>query len=110
LKIPLKKTPDLSAEAAAWIAEVTSIYGLADDPVAQLLLRTAMQAMDRMLEAQRHIEQHGAVTLDRFGQLRPNPSVTIERDARAAMLAAIKALSFDLEPLNGAPGRPPEVY
>jgi hypothetical protein len=60
-----------------------------------------------MEQASALIAEHGAVTVDRFGQLRPNPATTIERDSRAAMQSALKALNLDLEPLRDAAGRPP---
>jgi phage terminase small subunit len=66
-----------------------------------------LQAFDRMHEARDLIAKHGAVTLDRFEQLRPNPATTIERDSRAAMLSALKALNLDIEPLRDGVGRPP---
>lgn len=78
-----------------------------DDPAGRLLLESAMEAFDRMHQASDLIAKHGAVTVDRFGQLRPNPACTIERDNRAAMHAALKALNLDLEPLRDAAGRPP---
>ena len=43
---------------------------------------------------------------DRYGQLKAHPAVNIERDARAAMLAALKAMNLDVEPLRDRPGRP----
>lgn len=101
-----KVPPGLSAAAAAWWKKLLIEYEIAD-AAGLLLLETALQAFDRMHQARALIEKHGAVTVDRFGQLRPNPATTIERDSRAAMLSALKALNLDLEPLRDAAGRPP---
>jgi P27 family predicted phage terminase small subunit len=77
------------------------------DPGGLLILTSAIEAHDRMKQAQAILEAEGMTTLDRFSQPRPHPAAVIERDSRAAMLAAIKALGLDLEPLNSGPGRPP---
>ena len=96
----------LSVEARTLWRRLTDEYDIADQ-AGGLLLATALESFDRMRQAQALIDKHGAVTLDRFQQLRPNPATTIERDSRAAMLAALKALNLDLEPLRDAAGRPP---
>jgi P27 family predicted phage terminase small subunit len=96
----------ISDEAKAWWKAITTEYAV-DDEAGLLLLETALQAFDRLRQAQALIAEYGAVTKDRWGQLRPNPACTIERDSRAAMLAALKALNLDLEPLRDKPGRPP---
>ncbi|MEQ8226792.1 MAG: P27 family phage terminase small subunit [Rhodospirillales bacterium] len=95
----------LSAEAKRWQRRLTDEYSL-DDEAACLLLQTALEAFDRMRDAQRYIKKDGAVVKDRFGQTRAHPAVVIERDSRAAMLAALKALNLDIEPLADGPGRP----
>ncbi|MFA6312510.1 MAG: P27 family phage terminase small subunit [Sterolibacterium sp.] len=101
-----KAPPSLSTAARAWWAKLLAEYQI-EDGAGLLLLETALQAFDRMHQARALIEKHGAVTEDRFHQLRPNPATTIERDSRAAMLSALKALNLDLEPLRDAAGRPP---
>lgn len=97
--------PGLSVAAKAWWRKIISEYSI-EDAAGLLLLETALQAFDRMHDARALIAQHGTVTTDRFGQLRPNPATTIERDSRAAMCAALKALNLDLEPLRDGVGRP----
>lgn len=107
MKISSPKPPTgLSLAAGKWWKKLLDEYGI-DDAAGLLLLETALQAHDRMHQARDLIAKYGAVTSDRFGQLRPNPATTIERDSRAAMMAALKALNLDLEPLRDAAGRPP---
>jgi len=61
--------------------------------------------LDRIREAQAAIRKHGALVPDRWGTLKQNPACFLERDARAGMLSALKALNLDLEPLRDR-GRP----
>lgn len=99
-------TPDhLSPEAAEWWKNLQGEYGI-DDRAGCLLLQTALEAFDRMRECQATIKQDGATVLDRFEQAKPHPLLATERDARAQMLAALKALNLDIEPLRDGPGRP----
>ena len=55
------------------------------------------EAYDRMKAAQAAIERDGDTVLDRFQQVKAHPSITVERDARAQMMAALKALRLDIE-------------
>ena len=43
-------------------------------------------------------------------QPRAHPLLAVERDSRAQMLAAMKALNLDLEPPRDGPGRPGGVF
>jgi hypothetical protein len=69
-------------------------------------LQTALEAFDRMRECQKAIERDGAAVKDRWGQVKPHPLLSAERDARGQMLGALKQLNFDIEPLRDRPGRP----
>lgn len=105
--MPKRPSPPshLSKEAAEqWIA-LTGEYDITD-PAGLLLLQTSLEAFDRMREAQGLIAKHGAVTFDNKNQLRTNPATVIERDSRASVLAALKMLNLDVEPLRDRPGRP----
>lgn len=95
----------LSKEARRWWRELQAEYQI-DDAAGLLLLQTACEAHDRMKMAQAEIERDGQTVMDRFEQPKPHPMLTVERDARAAMLAALKQLNLDLEPLRDGPGRP----
>jgi len=61
---------------------------------------TAAEAQDRIREAQRAIRRHGALVQDRYGALKQNQACFLERDSRAGMLSALRALNLDLEPLR----------
>ena len=88
-----------------WWARLLDEYGI-DDPAGLLLTQTALEAFDRMKQAQKRIKKDGAIIKDRFDQLRAHPAITTERDSRAQMLMAMKNLNLDIEPLRDGPGRP----
>jgi P27 family predicted phage terminase small subunit len=95
----------LSTAAKAWWKRLASEYGI-DDDAGLLLLQTGLEAFDRMRGAQEAIQRDGMTVLDRFGQRKAHPLLPAERDARAQMLAALRALNLDVEPLHDRPGRP----
>jgi hypothetical protein len=69
------------------------------------LLAQASEACDRVAECRGIIAEQGAVIRSQ-GAVRAHPLLAAERDARAAMLRAIRYLNLDVEPLK-AIGRPP---
>lgn len=100
------KTPSgLSREAGAWWKKILAEYEIHDE-AGRLILQTALEAFDRMRQAQSILTQEGPVVRDRFDQPKAHPMTVVERDSRAAMLGALKQLNLDLEPLNDKPGRP----
>lgn len=106
----MKKSPappkSLSAAAKRWWKEIADEFSI-EDPGGIAILTLAAEAFDRMREAQALIKAEGMVAEDRFRQKKPHPAVVIERDCRAQILGALRALNLDTEPLNPAPGRPP---
>jgi len=104
------KSPDtpktLTKEAASWWKKITAEYAITDE-AGKLLLQTALEAFDRMRQAQAAIAADGPTIVDRFEQTKAHPLLTVERDSRSQMLAALKALHLDIEPLNPTRGRPP---
>ncbi len=95
----------LSAEARRLWRSMSRDYDI-NDPGGLAILQAGLEAFDRMRQAQADIRRDGATFKDRFGQLRGHPSITVERDSRAAWLAALKQLNLDLEPLRDHRGRP----
>ena len=70
-----------------------------------MILLTICEAFDRMKSAQEVIEKEGPTIKDRFQQTKAHPLCSVERDARSAVYAGLKALNLDLEPLKDI-GRP----
>ena len=103
----MNKAPGhLSKEARNWWEALMQEYEL-NEPAGRLLLQTAMEAHDRLKQAQKVIKKDGAVIKDRFEQQKPHPLLNVERDSRSQMIQALKALNLDIEPLRDGPGRPP---
>lgn len=86
----------LSPEAGRWWSRLVEEYGISDAG-GLLLLQTAFEAFGRMREAQEAIKRDGATVQDRFGQVKPHPLLTTERDSRSQMLAALRMLNLDVE-------------
>jgi P27 family predicted phage terminase small subunit len=101
---PTKPPKGLSPEARAFWNAVQQDFEIEEAASLRLLL-TACQSLDRMRQAQALIAKDGIVVRDRFGQLQRHPAATIERDARSAMLHAIKQMNLNIQP-PGKPGRP----
>lgn len=96
---------NLSAEARKLWRSLCEEYGV-DDAAGLAILAAGLEAHDRMRGAQAAIKKDGATFRDRFSQLQSHPAIRIEAASRAAWLAALKQLNFDLEPLQGRVGRP----
>jgi phage terminase small subunit len=72
------------------------------DAAAGPVLVTMLEALDRRQMAGKEIKLTGAVLKDRFGMLKPNPWVAVERDATLIMQRSFRLLGFDQEPRGGA--------
>ena len=104
----IKLPKHLSPEARALFKSIADDYQIVD-AAGLKILTVACQAFDRAQAARATIDQEGMTITDKFGQTKPHPLLTCERDSRAAFLAGLKALNLDLEPLQPRPGRPPGV-
>ena len=98
----------LHGDAKTFYDDLIGEYGISD-PAGLRLAQTAAEAMSRMRNCQASIEELGELMTDRSGGYKQHPLIPAERDARAAMLSALKALNLDVEPLK-EPGRPPTLY
>jgi len=98
---PLKHWPIATRHRVETLVQEYSII----DPPGLLLLQTFANAESREIECRDQIEKDGATVIDRYGQTKPHPLLSAERDARSQKLAALKALHFDFETVK-KPGRP----
>lgn len=64
------------------------------DPNQFALLRAACESFDRANEAREILAREGLTVTDRFGQQKAHPCAAVERDAKASMIAAFRALNF----------------
>ncbi len=107
VRLPEPKLPPAPAHLGPdgkklW-ADIQTAYVITD-PGGQALLRVACEATDRAERCRRLIDDQGELVMVR-GQPRAHPALAAERDARAAIVRAIRNLNLDLEPLK-ARGRP----
>ena len=98
----------ISTEARRLKKKIVEEYDI-DDAAGLRILETACEAFDRMRQAQKVIQADGMTVKDRWNQIKAHPLCSVERDARAQFLAALKALNLDVEPVKGI-GRPPGRY
>ncbi len=89
----------LSPAAVRWWRKLHGEYDLTDQ-AGLFLLETALRAFDRMNQAGELVDKHGPAIMDRYQQLKANPAVAAERDARSAMLGAFRALNIDVVPVQ----------
>ena len=101
-KRPAAAPGHLTAESKDIWASVLADYELEKRHEAVLL--TALEAFDRMREAQEAVRRDGAYIDGRFG-MKAHPALAIERDSRTAFLRAQRELGLDLEATAAA--RPP---
>jgi len=66
-----------------------------------VLLKTALEAYDRMNAAREQIDQEGTVIMTPTGFKKPHPALKIEKEARAGFLQSWRALNLDIEGPQG---------
>jgi hypothetical protein len=101
---PLQTISSCSEAGGALWQSIMRDYGI-HDAGGLALLQQVSKASDRVAEYRTTIAEQGAVIRSQ-GAVRDHPPLAAERDARAAMLRAIRYLNLDVEPLK-AIGRPP---
>jgi len=95
----------LKKRAHAKRLELQKTYGI-KDAGGRDILDIYESALLTSLECEETIARDGLKVEDRFGQLRCHPLLPVLRDARSQILASLRALNLDIEPLRDGPGRP----
>lgn len=103
-KRPAPPPPHLSDESKGIWRSVLEEYEL-DEKRHQAMLLVALEAFDRMREAQAAIRRDGAYIDGRFGK-KAHPALAIERDSRIAFLRAQRELGLDLTAAPEPPRSP----
>ncbi len=101
MKQPRKPTPPkhLSREAKQLWHRLRVDYVL-DDSAGLLLLQSALEAFDRLLQARQILAKEGIVAVDRFAQQKPHAAVQVEAAARQQMHSALRLLRLAPEVLG----------
>ena len=101
----IKFKPHIRKESRAEVKKLMTEYTI-QDAGGLLLLLSFADADTAEKDAQDIVNKDGMTILDRFGQAKAHPLLTVIRDSRAQKLSALKSLNLDLEPLRDRPGRP----
>ncbi|MPY75300.1 MAG: hypothetical protein GEU87_13670 [Alphaproteobacteria bacterium] len=100
-----KPPPHLGTYGKALYSGLIADFGI-DDSAGLALATMAAECLDRLRDAQALIEKHGMLVSTDGGGLKTNGAVAVEHNSHNRMLAALRALNVDLEPLRDRPGRP----
>jgi phage terminase small subunit len=95
----------LSLESRRLWRETTRVYSM--EARHRTILMVALEALDRMREAQAAVKADGAYVSGRFG-MKSHPGLAVERDSRLAFLRAQRELGLDLESTPAS--RPPSPW
>jgi hypothetical protein len=85
----------LDAQEAELYSQIVRAYGLRDE-VSLRILEEGMASLQRARRAREAIDKDGMTMRDVKNQLKPHPLCAVERDARAAGLAAFRQLNLEL--------------
>jgi phage terminase small subunit len=108
-RLPLVTSPKpprgLARDGRRLWLDLQRTYGITD-PAGLLLLETACKSFDDWSAARARLEEEGLLVPDRQGSKKLNPVQRQVKDSHAAMMAALRLLHFDVQPVR-AIGRPP---
>jgi phage terminase small subunit len=102
----MKAAKHLKPATRKWFAEVADRFDL--EPHQFRLLQAAGEAWDRLCAARAAIDEHGLTYSDRYGNPRPRPEISIERDARIGFARLLRELGIDDAETPVAPGMAPK--
>lgn len=92
---PSEPPAHLSAQSASWWQSVVGDYSL--EPHHLRLLQAACESWDRAQQAREAVAEHGLTFKDKGGNIKANPAVSIERDARTLFARLVRELDLDAE-------------
>jgi phage terminase small subunit len=101
---PKKPPKHLTRESKAIWRSLNTEWELGTSEL--LLLKTSLEAYDRLNAARMQIDTEGPTIISPSGLIKPHPCLKIEKESRAGFLQAWRMLNLDVEP-PGTVGRPP---
>ena len=104
-KVEAPRLTSFEIEAAEFWDGVAREYGI-EDRGGLGIIRMGREALVNLWWAEILVRNEGMCVTDRFGQKKGHPLLPVMRDSRAQVLACLKMLNLDLEPLRDL-GRPP---
>ena len=96
----------LTEPTRKWCREILSTWQL--EPHHLRTLFAAAKSYDRATEARIILDKAGLTFEDRFGQVRPRPETTIERDSLMLFAKLMRELNLDCEVPPELP-KPPKI-
>ena len=90
----------LQAEGRKYWRYVVRHFGVA--PWQEHELAVACESLDVIADCREQIEAEGLTFVDRYGQVKQHPLLTVARDHRNLFLKAVKQLGLDKSPVKTA--------
>lgn len=82
----------LSADTRRWVLDVAGKWVL--EPHHERILLLAACCWDRQRAAEALLKAEGLTVTDKYGQTKPHPAISAEKEARNGFLKAIKQLNL----------------
>ena len=103
---PPRPPKHLSASTRRWWSDVVANFEMEEHHLK--ILTGAGELWDRAQEAGATVKREGAFYVNRFGEPRVHPAVTVQRDALVGFSRMVRELGLDSAPAPEAP-RPPRT-
>ena len=103
-----KPPKSLSNEAKRIYKQITDTWDMAESPDALLILKTGLEAYDRLQQAKKTLDESGPFIETKTAAGEPrflkHPALEAEKNARAGLLQAFRMLGLEFE-ASGLTGR-----
>ncbi|HYF48873.1 MAG TPA: P27 family phage terminase small subunit [Planctomycetota bacterium] len=97
----------LGAKGRAFWRQIVTEYVL--EPQHLAILEQACICLDRCEECRTDVAKNGAVLMDRFEQVKPNPAADLEIKYMRNFKAHLRELQLDVAPADQGYSRPPRL-
>ena len=94
MKIPAAPAGLSAASKKIWAA-VNTEWRLGVDSI--VMLQTALEALDRLKQAQKQVDKDGITITSSSGMIKPHPSLRLEKEAGGRFMQAWRQLGFGQE-------------